>query len=436
MAIDFTDITAITDTLKLVYGEGIQQQFAQEETLYNRLPKSSQSIGGKGYEFAVTFADPQGIGARAESAKMPDPLAGKFDTAQVTPKYVYGSSRLTGPALEAGKGNVAAFIDSQSNQVQGIYRSFLHDLNRQCWGDGYGLLGTLSAVSDTLSTSTTWDVTCDNDRGTRYMRPGMVVDFYESNTFDQSSVASRISSINYNTNVVTMEANASDYKTNHPNATAAAYTVSAATIASAAVMVRMGARAVPTHSSSATQFEMMGLLGIFDDSTLLTTFQNINASTFTQWRANILSNSSVNREITEDLLLDAADTTRRVSGKDPNVMYMGQGQRRKIANLYLGDVRFMPQQLKGGYETLTFSAGGSNIEMVVDPIGQPNRIFMTTTDAIEKFELRPLGWLDYDQQMHQRAGYDEWDFILAIYANIGTAQRNCNTLISDLTEPT
>ena len=47
----------------------------------------------------------------------------------------------------------------------------------------------------------------------------------------------------------------------------------------------------------------------------------------------------------------------------------------------------------------------------------------------------PLGWLDHDQMMHMRSGYDEWDFILAVYTNLGVAQRNACTLITDLVEP-
>jgi hypothetical protein len=435
MAIDYSTTTSITDTLKLVYGDGLKEQFAQEETLWNRLPKSNKVPAGLGYEFSVSFADPQGVGARAESGKLPDPLVGKFDKATVLPKFCYGASRLTGPALEAGKGNAAAFIDAQTNQIQGIYRSFLHDLNRQCWGDGFGKLATLSVASDTLDTnaSNTWNVTCNNALGVRYLRPGMLVDFYAGSAVDQSSVASRIKWVDTANKIAVMEGNDGTYKTNHPIATHAGYTIVAEVVPNAATMVKMGTR-VASFATTDTAYEMTGLLGIFDDSSLITTFQGINASTTYQWRSNILKNSGTLRELTEDLLLQAADTTRTNSGKNPEVMYMGQGMRRKLANLFLPDVRFTPQELKGGYETLTFSAGGVPIEVVVDPVGQPNSIFMATKDAVEKFELKSLGWLDYDQMMHQRSGYDEWDFVLALYGNLGTAQRNCTTLIGDLVE--
>ncbi len=94
-------------------------------------------------------------------------------------------------------------------------------------------------------------------------------------------------------------------------------------------------------------------------------------------------------------------------------------------------------QLKGGYETLTFSQGDGSVEILVDPIAQKNKIFcMPGMDSIKKYELTPLGWGDLDgSQMHRRAGYDEWDLYLRLYTNMGVEQRDCLTLIKDLVEP-
>ena len=432
MAIDYTDLTSIQDTLKYVYGDGIRNQFSEEAILYNLLPKSDKKPGGLGYQFGISYADPQGVGSRIESGIMPDPLVGKFDKALVLPKYTYGALRLTGPALEAGKGNVGAFVDAQTANVEGLYRSIVWNMNRAAWGDGFGKLGTLSATSDTLSVGATWTATFNNDLGVRWFRPGQIIDFYEGANIDQSSVASRVSSINAITKVVTFEANDGTYKANHPLVAARGYTIVAATVASAAVAVPVGARGA-SFATSDTPIEMTGFAGIFDDGTLLASFQDITVATNPMWKANILSNSSVERELSLDLLIQAVDQARITSGVKPTVMYLGLAQRRKYANLLLGDVRYQPGVLKGGFETLSFSADGT-IDMIIDPIAPPNQIFITTKDAIQKFELKPLGWLDYDQAMHMRSGYDEWDMILAIYANLGVEKRNVCTLLSDLAE--
>ena len=435
MAIDYTTLTAIADTLKNVYGSGLQKQFADERTTYNQFGKSERKPRGLGYFFGLRYARAQGVGARAESGLLPDPLSGKYDQGKIVPKYIYGSLRLTGPAIEAAKGDAAAFVDGLSDAVDDIYQALINDLNRQACGDGFGLLATLSAVSDTLTESaTTWTITCDNDQGVARLVPGMVVDFFNSTAIDQSAVASRVSSVDYTAKTAEMEFNDGTYKANHPIVAARSYTIVAATVASGSFVVRSGAREA-SHATTNTPIEMVGLDGIYDDGTLLATFENVLLSSFPQWKANILSNSGVNRELTLNLMLQALDVTRTRSDKRVSIMRMGLGQRRKYANLLLPDVRFAPTVLKGGYETLTFAGGDGSVQIIVDPDLSPNKIYFEPTGAIQKYEMTGLGWGNLDQQIHQRAGYDEWDQFLRIYTNLGCEQRNCLSLLKDLVEP-
>lgn len=437
MAIDFHDLSAITDTLKYVYGAGITNQFADEKTTYNQFPVSERKPRGLGYEFSIRYARAQGTGARGESQKLPDPLVGKFDKGKILPKYIYGSIKLTGPMIEAAKSDVASFVDGLADSVDDIYQSIIVDLNRMAWNDGFGKIGTLSAASDALTTSaTTWTVTMDNDIGVRYAKPGMVVDFFTSGgAVDESSVCSRISTIDQTAKTMEMEYNDGTYKTNHPSSTFAGYTIVAEAVVDAARMVKMGSRQAAAWTTASTAYEMMGLEGIYDDDTLLASFENIDTGTYPLWQANVLGNSSVNRELSIDLMLQGLDLTRMVSGKDVNIMRMGLGQRRKYANLLMPDVRFAPTVLKGGYETLTFAGGDGTVTIMIDPMAQPNKIYMEPGGTIQKFEMSPLGWGNIDQQWHQVAGYDEWSAFLRLYSNLGTEQRNNLTLLKDLVEP-
>ena len=435
MAIDFHDLTSISAMLKNVYGTGLKNQFADEKTTYNLFPKSDRKPRGLGYVFGTRWARAQGVGARRESEMLPDPLAGKYVQGTISPKYIYGTLRMTGPAIEASKGDMAAFVEGLSDSINDIYEAMIVDLNRQACGDGFGLLGTLSATSDTLTTSTTtWTITLDNDTGVMRLIPGMVVDFFEAGAIDESSVASRVASIDPVAKTAEMEFNDGTYKTNHPIVAARSYSIAAATVASGAFAVRSGAREA-AHATSNTPVEMTGLDGIFDDGTLLATFENITVASYPMWQASVLGNSSVNRELTLDLMLQALDVTRTSSGKSVKTMRMGLGQRRKYANLLLPDVRFSPGQLRGGYEVLTFAGGDGSVEMVIDPALSPNKIYCEPEGAIMKYEMTPLGWGKLDQQIHQRQGYDEWDQFLRVYTNLGVEQRNSLTLIKDLVEP-
>jgi hypothetical protein len=231
-----------------------------------------------------------------------------------------------------------------------------------------------------------------------------------------------------------MEPNDGTYKTNHPIVAARSYTIATPAVPSGAYAVRVGAREA-VHATSNVPVEMTGIEGIYDDGTLLSTFENITVASYPMWKANVLGNSSVNRELTVDLMLQSLDVTRTQSGKSVRIMRMGLGQRRKYANLLLPDVRFQPGELEGGYEKLTFAGGDGSVKMLIDPALPPNKIFCEPDGAIQKYEMAALGWGKLDQQIHQRQGYDEWDQFLRVYTNLGAEQRNCLTLIKDLVEP-
>lgn len=435
MPIDYHDLQAITDTLKRVYGAGLEAQFADERTTYNQFPKSERRPRGLGYYFGIRYARAQGVGARRESEPLPDPLSGKYDQGVIVPKYIYGALRLTGPAIEAAKGDVAAFVDGLSDAVDDIYQSLINDLNRQSCGDGFGRLCVLSAQSDAVTTSgtTTWTITCDNQLGVSRLVPGMILDFYTGPDIDQSCVASRVASVDYSGKTAEMEPNDGTYKANHPIIAARGYTITTDPVAAGSVGVRIGSREA-VHATTNTPVEMTGLEGIYDDGTLLAVFEGITVADYPQWKANILHNSGTGRNLTIELMLQALDQTRVRSGKIVRTVRMGLGQRRAYANLLMPDVRFQPAELRGGYETLTFAGGDGAVKIVVDPDLPPGCIFFEPEGAVKKYEMAPLGWGSLDQQIHQRQGYDEWDQFLRIYTNLGCEQRNCLTLLKDLNE--
>jgi len=435
----YADLTNLVEILKNVYGDGLKNQFDDEKITYNLFPKSERRPAGNGYIFGLRYARAQGTGARAESAKLPDPLTGSKDQGKIVPKYNYGSIRITGPAVEIAKGNTAAFVDGLADEIDDIYQSIIVDMNRQCHWDGWGQLGRLSAGAS-YTGNATWAGTFDNDLGITYFQEGQFVDFYvsagTSNDVNTGTCAagSRVLSINPATKVIIFETPSASYLTNHPVASGFVNTV-AHTIVSGTMAIKAGTRD-NAWASSDTPVEITGLTGIYDDGTALASFENITVATYPKWKANIIGNSAVNRELTIDLMLNACDLTRTRSGMKVDTIRMGLGQRRKYANLLMPDVRFAPTVLKGGYETLTFSGGDGSIEMVIDPMTQPNMIFFEPKGVIQKYELTPLGWGNLDgSQLHQRAGYDEWDAFLRLYTNLGTEQRNCLTLLKDLVEP-
>jgi len=436
---DYATLTNLSNALKYVYGDGLKKQFEDEQITYNLFPKSDRSPKGKGYVFGVRIARNQSTGGRAESAKLPDPMTGKKLQGTITPAYLYGSIRITGQAIEAAKGNEAAFVDGLADEIDDIYQSIKQDLNRQMHWDGFGMLGRISAASS-ASSSATYACTFDNDIGVKYLVEGQLIDFYASagdtilGATDSAACGQRVKSIKPSTKVVTFETNTTSFLANHPYASAYTNGVTC-TLAEGACAIKYGARDL-AYASTDTPVELTGLYGMFDDGTNLSVYEGITVSTNPKWAANILSNSSVNRELSLDLMLQACDVARTAGGGRVSKMLMGLGQKRKYANLLLGDVRFQPTKLQGGYEVLTFAAGDGSVDIIIDPLCQPNLIYCYPDDTIYKYELSPLGWGNLDNsQLHQRSGYDEWDAFLRCYTQLGCEQRNNLVLLKDLVEP-
>jgi hypothetical protein len=433
---------SLVEILKNVYGDGLRNQFEDEKMTYNLFPKSEKKPAGNGYIFGVRYARAQGTGGRAESAKLPDPMTGIKDQGTIVPRYLYGSIRITGPAIEIAKGNQAAFVDGLADEIDDIYQSIVVDLNRQSHWDGFGQIGRLSS-GVSYPGATTWAGTFNNDLGIQYFQEGMLVDFFVSSgasvfltTTTQAAMGVRVANVTPSTKVVVFEAGATTWLANHPNTFTGCAPQLPCTLPAGGLAVKMGQRAYTAHASTAVPTEITGLKGIFDDGDALAVFEGITVASNPHWACNMLGNSAVNRELSIDLMLNAVDVARIRSGKKVDTIRMGLGQRRKYANLLLPDVRFAPTVLKGGYETLTFSGGDGSLEIVVDPVSQPNMIFFEPNGVIQKYELSPLGWGNLDgSQLHQRSSYDEWDAFLRVYTNLGVENRNSLSLLYDLTEP-
>ena len=104
MAIDYHDLTAINDTLKNAYGEGLANQFQDEHMTYNMFPKSDRKPRGNGYVFGIRYERAQGVGARAESDK----------------RQGVGPWRTVGRAVLRNRvGRSGPFSDSDANQGRG-----------------------------------------------------------------------------------------------------------------------------------------------------------------------------------------------------------------------------------------------------------------------------------------------------------------------------
>ena len=400
MAITGATLSAIQGALKRFYIGPIQDQLNSATVLLKRLQRNEKDVSGDTLTAYVplVFERNQGIGARADGGALPTARFRGVKQTAIPLKYNYGRIEITGPAIAGSRNAANAFMKVVDFEIRGMVEGMKVDINRQLLNDGSG------AMCRVNGTSTGTTVTVD-EPGTQYLEAGMYIDTYSAKTggsagLDSSSIASITSSTAFVLD-------------------------SAGTATDNYFIFREDARGN----------EMMGMLGVIDDTTYTSTLQSIDKTSDTWFQANVLANAGTNRALTLDLMQRASDEAE-IDGGRISLILSNYELRRKYADLLVADKRFVNKlTLDGGFSALEYSAGGEPIPYVVDRHGRANTIFFIDESTFAIYRASDFDWMDSDGNILSRvSGYDAYEAILAVYQNLGCSASNHNTVLRDLSQ--
>ena len=385
--------------LKRKYGDRIVQQQNKSAFLYKLLPKSIYKPTGVGFYAAVEVAGNQaGGGAINESEALR--TAGNPTTVQfvIIPKVNEWTIQISGLARAVSEGNEASFATGLVRQMDEALENFVKDLNRQCYGNGQGTLATVNGTATGL-THTFDDVI--------YLKPGMIVDSYDSTGTTRGNNSVTISSINRAEKQATFSASL--------------------TLTDNDILVREETLvSAPTDGK-----EIAGTKLIIDDGTEATTFQGLSRTTYPILSGNLIDAGSVN--LTNDLLQRSTDEVSIVGDGKIDMLVSRHGQRRKYLDLCISDKRFMSGKLDRGYQTIEWNGLSWFID-VDTPIGE---IQGFTTKYLERFEVRGIHLADDDGQILKWNGSsDTFIAYYRLYSNLGSLKPNAHFRLKSLNEPT
>lgn len=400
MSITGSTLSAIQDALKRFYIGPIRSQLNNSTVLLSRLQRNQEDVSGDTLTAYVPLDHErnQGVGARADGGVLPTARYRQVKQTAIPLKYNYGRIEVTGPAIAGSRNASAAFMKVIDFEIRGMVTGMKVDLNRQLYGDGTGWMCQVNG------TSTGTSVTLDNP-GTQYLEAGMYIDTYSATSGGSSGADSAsIASVD-STTTLTLD--------------------SAATMTDNYYVFREDSRGN----------EMMGLLGIIDDATYVTTLQGVSRTTYPWFKANVLDNSGTNRDLTLDLMQQSSDEAEKDGGKI-SLVVANYELRRKYADLLVHDKRFVNKlSLDGGFSALEYSAGGDPIPFVVDRHSRDNTIFFTDESSLAIYRASDFDWMDKDGAILSRvSGYDAYEAILYVYMNPGCTACNHNTVLRDITQ--
>lgn len=398
------NLTSLAGLLKRIQsGEVVDMQNLDARAM-DEIAKSAKkyNAGGQGFYGAINDYGNESVGALNETEQFRTIDSEDYQQYVVVPKILNGPVEITGLAAEAADSDEEAFAEAVLKEVQGAKKRLRKDMNRQFYGAGDGKLGAPNAAVASNLTSFTVN-------SAQYFRKNMVIDG-QSQGVDLSVRSNRILNVDKVNNII--------YLTN--------------SLQFSMLTTDIFSKENVRQSQSTGGKEMMGLNGIVDDSTSITTFQNLSAASLYEWRGVVINASSAN--LTSDLLQRLLDDPGTLGGQDPDTLITHKIQRRKYLDLVVPEKRFNDMKLDAGFQKLSFNG----IELWLDVDCQNNQVYAIAKSRIYRFEVSPLsmGGLDGSDTWLRATNFDKFQAYWKYYGNFGTDKRNAHGKITSLAVPT
>lgn len=401
-----TNLTSIAGALKNVYDNYIEDQQNLKHRAIDEIAKSRANYnpGGLGYFGAINDYGNESVGAINEEEQFRTIDSEHYAQWKVTPKVLVAPIQFSGLVAAAADDDDEAFANIVVEALDKARERLLKDENRQFFGYGQGVL--TSPAGAALSNVTSFSVS-----SAQYLRANMVLDIFTSTGGTAKISSLRIQDVDKINNVLYFAAS-----------------IAASAVATTDVLVKENI----LDSAASDGKEAMGLRGIVDDGTDLTTFENITTSSNYIWRARRIDASSAN--LTSDLLQRLLDDVPVLGGEDPDTIIMHQKQRRKYLDIVVPQKRYADGEMDSGFKKLSFNG----MELWLDQDCQDDTVYAIKKSMIRKFELKPMGMGAHEgsDQFLRLSNYDVFQAYWRHYVNYGTSKRNAHGKIVGLARPT
>lgn len=396
-------MSSLAGLLKRIQEGEVADQQNLEALSFDEFSKSGKkyNAGGKGFFGALNDYGNESVGALNETEQFRSIDSENYEQYTVVPKIMNGPIQITGLAVEASDDDVESFAEGLLREIQGAKKRLRKDMNRQFFGSGTGTLGV--PAGNVASNLTSFSVS-----SAQYFRKNMVIDA-QSQGNNNSISHNRITNVDKVNNIIylTSSVGVSMITTDQINKE----------------NIRV--------SASSDGKEMMGLDGIIDDSTLIQTFEGLDATALYEWRAVRIDASSAN--LTSDLLQRLEDDIATLGGEDPDTIISHKKQRRKYLDIVVPEKRFNDLNMDAGFSKLKFNQK----EFWLDIDCQVAQVYALKRSRIYRFEVAPMamGGLDDSGTWLRASNFDQFQAYWRQYVNIGTDKRNSHGKLVNLAVP-
>ena len=385
-------MTSADKALKTLYLGAVSEQLNTEvNPLLSAIKQTTTDVWGKEVRRVVKYGINGGIGAGDEDGDLPSAGGNNYEQIVSTLKNLYGTIEISDKAVRASQSDAGAFVNLLNAEMEGLVKASTFNFGRMLYGDGSGVMATITAVSGTT-------LTVDSVKN---LAVGMRVEIYNSGGGKTTGGIRRIVTINPDKKTVVLDGNAFESGQASPGY----------------FIVLQGS----------FQKEITGLGAIFGDQT---TLYGLSRATHDWLNPYKIKDAG---EITETVIQKAIDHLDDVHGSRVNFIVCSSGVKRafqKHLSSYKRNLDVM--ELKGGYKALSYNG----IPIVSDRFCPEGTMYLLNTDDFALHQLCDWKWLESEdgKVLRQNGGKPTYTATLVKYADLVCTRPCGQAMISGITE--
>lgn len=378
----------VNEAMKAIFQEPLTNSIVADSELLDLFEQDmnvqvNQTTGGRYIELAHYFSLPAGVGARSlENDYIPVPNGPVIKNSQIYLKKIEGVVQMTGDTMRRVRQGEGAFVTWARRHLPDLKERVDHELDRMLLGYGSGIRAQVNDADPddgdfTIGIDNAFGVTGLEDAWLQFMENEFIVfgPNADGTSLRDSGTAYELEEVDPDNNEIVL-----------------------ATDPSAAVadndFIFGGDDAGFSGQDSGTDREIMGLLGMIDDGTILSSFQGLTRADYRPWRSQVFDGSASpwNGALTEDLLTYADDQTFvRAKGEIDYICLSRTAERNFWTNLKDDKRLIDPRRYVGGKEDplgMIFGDRTVNLRVVRKMPG--SLVFGLQSDTLKHW--RNTGW--------------------------------------------
>lgn len=369
------------NALKDIYLGVVSNQLnTKTNALYNQIKQTTTDVYGREVQKLAPFGINGGIGAGDEGGLLPKSAENKYVLLTSTLKNLYGTIEISDKAIRASVDDAGAFVNLLTAEMEGLLESSKFNLGRMLYGDGSGLLCSVTAATEGENI-----ITVDNVNN---LIEGMVVDVYNADKVLIGFNGIRIVGIDRENKTLTLSVSVnSTFATN--------------------------AKKCKIYVQNSKDQELTGIEKLF---TTLEPIYGLDRSTY-PW-INSYSRSKLSTETLDEIFLqEFIDEIMERTGNEINFIATTSKVKRILAsNLINKRANIDTINLDGGYNAISYNG----IPVISDKFIKSGTMYMLNTNDFAMHQLCDWEWLcnEDGSVLKQKEGYASYIATLVKYAEL------------------